>query len=67
MPMVLREPGWSAAGEPQNSRCSLPGDSDWPHESMIMSKSKLRMRFSYCASSTTRIEVVTPMRSSEGL
>jgi len=33
---------------------------------VIISKSKLRVRCSYCAASTTRIEVVTPMRSSEG-
>ena len=26
----LRLPGVSAAAEPQKSRCSLPGDSDWP-------------------------------------
>ena len=42
---VLREPGMSAACEPQNSRCSLPGDSDCPQRSSTMSKSKLRSRF----------------------
>ena len=56
MPMVLREPGWSAACEPQNSRCSLPGDSDCPQRSVMISKSKLRSRFWYCASSTMRID-----------
>ena len=54
MPIRLREPGWSAACEPQKPRCSLPGDSDWPQDATMMSKSHCRSRFSYCAVSTTR-------------
>ncbi len=49
MPIRLREPGVSAALEPQYSRCSLPGESDSPQPVVVMSKSKLRMRFWYCA------------------
>ena len=44
MPTVLRLPLVSAALEPQNSRCSLPGDSDWEKISIVMSKSKSSMR-----------------------
>ncbi len=45
MPIRLREPGLSAAFEPQYSRCSLPGESDSPQFVVVMSKSKLRIRF----------------------
>ena len=54
MPARFCEPGRFAAAEPQYSRCSLPGDSDWPQLFTSASKSKLRRRFSYCASSTER-------------
>ncbi len=34
MPSVLREPGGPRLAEPQKSRCSLPGESDWPQSSV---------------------------------
>ena len=43
----LREPGASAAFEPQKSRCSLPGDYDCASTLVTMSKSKLRTRLTY--------------------
>ena len=67
MPIMLGEPDWSAACEPQYPRCSLPGESDSPQVWVMMSKSQLRSRFSYCASSTVRTVTPMPRRSSEGL
>ena len=57
----------SAACELQNSRCSLPGESDWPQDDTTISKSQLRSRFSYCAGSMVRTLTSMPRRSSEGL
>ena len=67
MPTTFSDPFWSAAAEPQKPRCSLPGDSDSPQLWMMMSKSRLRIRSSYCGSSTARIETSMPRRSSPGL
>ncbi len=63
MPSVLRLPLLSAAFEPQKSRCSLPGDSDWPKPSTIMSKSNSSSRRLNCAVSTVRTFMSMPMRS----
>ena len=57
----------SAACEPQNSRCSLPGDSDCPQDDTTISKSQLRSRFSYCVGSMVRTLTAMPSRSSDGL
>jgi hypothetical protein len=62
MPATLREPGRSAASDPQNPRCSLPGDNDWGHEEIITSKSNDRTRFSCCAWSTVRTVASIPSR-----
>ena len=43
-----------AALEPQNPRCSLPGDKLCPQLKTNMSKSKLRMRSMYCDVSMVR-------------
>ena len=47
-----------AAVELQKSRCSLPGESDCAHTATVMSKSKLSVRFWYCAVSTVRTRAV---------
>ena len=62
MPMMLRLPLKSAARLDQVLRCSLPGDSDWPNEPTIMSKSKSLTRFSYWAGSTRRARALIPSR-----
>ena len=63
MPMTLRLPLVSADLEPQKSRCSLPGDSDWPKPVTIMSKSNSSSRRLNCAVSMVRTFMSTPMRS----
>ena len=64
MPMVLRLPGVSAALEPQKSRCSLPGDSDWPKPVDDHVEVELVGRAAwYCAVSTVRTFMSMPMRS----
>ena len=52
---------------PSNRAARCPATAIAPQTSMMMSKSQLRSRFSYWASSTVRTVTVTPRRSSEGL
>src|SRR6266436_3684594 len=67
MPIMLREPAMSAACDPQNSRCSFPGDKDSGHDETTTSKSQLRSRFSYWVGSMVRTLTAMPSRSSDGL
>jgi hypothetical protein len=55
IPIKLFEPDSSAACDPQLPRSSLPGVSVSGHAAVIMSKSRLRRRFSYCAGYIDRI------------
>jgi hypothetical protein len=52
---------------PELPRCSLPGDSDCGQEAWMISKSKLRTRFSYCTASTARRLTVMPSARGSGL
>ena len=45
----------------------VPGNCVSRQAKVMMSKSQLRSRFSYCAASTVRTVTVMPRRSSEGL
>ena len=63
MPMTLRLPGTSAVAEDHQSRCSLPGDSDWGNDCTDMSKSNPSILFWYWAVSTVLTRASMPSRS----